>query len=253
MTPESRASIALSIIIPTYNETHRLPPYLQRISEYCKGRRLSHEILVVDDGSRDGTVELVEKFRAEHPEVRLLRLLRNTGKGAAVRTGIREANGGLRLIADADGAAPIQEFARLEAAVDAGADIAIGSRFLGSHDHRFTVRARWHRSVFGRWFNLLVQSLGIAGISDTQCGFKLFRDSVARDLFSVSRVNGYGYDLEILFVSQRRGYRIAEVPINWTDQPGSKVHVVSDGWRTFKELLAVRRNHARGLYDHRRT
>jgi dolichyl-phosphate beta-glucosyltransferase len=246
--PQSRPGIRLSLVIPAYNETQRILPYLHRITQYLSNRRLSYEILVIDDGSADGTADLVEKFGADEPTVRVIRLSRNMGKGCAVRAGMLEAQGGLRLIADADGATPIQELERLEARVADGADLAIGSRFLASHDGRFTVNARWHRSVFGHWFNLFVQQLGIAGITDTQCGFKLFRDSVARDLFSVAHVNGYGYDLEVLYVAQRRGYRIDEVPINWADQPGSKVCVLRDGLRTLRELLAVRRDYARGLY-----
>ena len=248
MTAPSSPTIRLSVIIPAYNETQRILPYLESITKYLAARGRPYEVLVVDDGSTDGTADLVEKFRSDERAVRAIRLPKNMGKGCAVRTGMQAAHGELRLIADADGAAPIQEVERLEARLTEGADIAIGSRFLASQDRRYKVRARWHRSVFGHWFNLLVQRLGIAGITDTQCGFKLFREAVARDLFSVARVNGYGYDLEVLYVAQRRGYRIAEVPINWTDQPGSKVNVVRDGWRTLRELLAVRRDYARGLY-----
>jgi dolichyl-phosphate beta-glucosyltransferase len=248
VTAPPNPTIRLSVIIPAYNETQRILPYLERTTKYLAARGWPYEVLVVDDGSTDGTADLVEKFRIDEPAVRVIRLPRNAGKGCAVRTGMQEARGKLQLIADADGAAPIQELERLETRVADGADLAIGSRFLASHDGRFTVHARWHRSVFGHWFNLFVQQLGIAGITDTQCGFKLFRDSVARDLFSVARVNGYGYDLELLYVAQRRGYRIDEVPINWTDQPGSKVHVARDGLHTLRELFAVRRDFARGQY-----
>lgn len=248
MTAPSAPPTHLSVIIPAYNEAQRMLPYLESISKFLSARGRPFEVLVVDDGSTDETPDLVEKFRSDEPTVRLIRLSRNRGKGCAVRTGMQEAHGELRLIADADGAAPIQELERLEARLINGADLAIGSRFLASQDSRYRVNARWHRSVFGHWFNLLVQRLGISGITDTQCGFKLFRDAAARDLFSVSRVNGYGYDLEVLYLAQRRGYRIEEVPINWTDQPGSKVHVVRDGWRTLIELLAVRRAYSRGLY-----
>jgi dolichyl-phosphate beta-glucosyltransferase len=171
------------------------------------------------------------------------------GKGAAVRRGIKAAQGGLQLFADADGATPIEELDRLEQAVDQGADVAIGSRALASRDVRYTVRARWHRSALGSLFNQAVQRLGLHGIQDTQCGFKLFRKPVAQDLFSVARINGYGLDLELLYVAKCRGYRVAEVPVNWTDQPGSKVRVTGDGLRMLHEMLVVRRNHANGLYE----
>jgi len=239
----------LSVVIPAYNEAARLPPYLRQVTAYLGARGKPYEVLVVDDGSSDETAALVEKVRAEEPAVRLIRLPQNGGKGQAVRTGMRQARGRLRLFADADGAAPIQELERLETALGAGAQVAIGSRFLASRDPRYTVRARWHRSVLGNLFNGVIQRLGLAGIADTQCGFKLFPAAVAEDLFSVSRVDGYGLDLEVLFLARRRGYRIAEVPINWTDQPGSKVRIWRDGLRMFLELLAVRRHASLGLYD----
>jgi dolichyl-phosphate beta-glucosyltransferase len=154
-------------------------------------------------------------------------------------------------MADADGATPIQEIERLEHALAEGADLAIGSRFLGSRDRRYRVQARWHRTVLGNIFNQLAQHLGLEGITDTQCGFKLFPKQVAEDLCSVARIDGYGLDLELLYIARRRGYRIAEVPINWTDQPGSKVRVVRDGLRMFRDLLAVRRHDAEGLYRRR--
>lgn len=241
----------LSIVLPAYNEAHRLLPYLQTIVAYLGRRGLSsYEVLVVDDGSTDETGTLVERTGAQHPRVRLIRLSRNSGKGAAVRAGMQAATGALRLFADADGATPIEELDRLEAAIKDGADLAIGSRTLASRDRRYRVQARLHRTLLGNLFNWIVRRLGVRGIHDTQCGFKLFRDTVARDLFSVARTDGYGFDLELLYVAQRRGYRIAEVPINWTDQPGSKVRVLRDGVHMLRELLAVRRNDARGLYRH---
>jgi len=242
-------TIPLSIVIPAYNEAKRILPYLQHISAYLGQRGQPYEILIVDDGSRDETGSVVERYQTQHPAIRLIRLPTNKGKGHAVRTGMQQARGELRLMADADGATPIQELERLEAAIDNGADLAIGSRPLAYRDARYQVRVRWHRSVSGNLFNWFVQRLGIPGIRDTQCGFKLFRASVAQDLFAVSCIDGYGFDLELLYVAQRRGYRIAEVPINWADQPGSKVRVLRDGLRMFRELLAVRRNDKAGQYD----
>ena len=238
----------LSIVIPAYNEAHRLPSYLDRIVTYLEGRRLSYEVLVVDDGSRDDTAQRVYASAQHHPYLRLLRQDRNSGKGAAIRLGMRAAQGQLQLFADADGATAIEELPRLEAAIARGAHIAIGSRTLASRDPRYAVFARWHRSVLGSLFNTVVQRLGLSGIQDTQCGFKLFRHSVAHDLFSVAQVNGYGLDLELLYLARRRGYRIAEVPVNWSDQAGSKVHPLRDGAVMLYELLTVRRRNAQGLY-----
>lgn len=236
------------MIIPAYNEAARLPPYLAEVSAYLRARGQSYEILVVDDGSTDQTARLVEQFSTSDPAARVIRLPYNRGKGCAARTGIMEAHGALLLLADADGAAPIRELERLEGVLEEGRDVVIGSRFLASRDGRYHVKARWHRTVLGNLFNAVVQRLGIPGITDTQCGFKLFRSAIARDLFAVSRIDGYGFDLEILFLAQRRGYRIAEVPINWSDQPGTKVRVLWDGCCMLRELLAVRQNFARGVY-----
>jgi dolichyl-phosphate beta-glucosyltransferase len=241
-------TLHLSVIIPAYNEARRILPYLQAITAYLVQRGLAYEILVVDDGSRDDTAALVERAGTQNLHIRLIRLPRNSGKGAAVRAGMQAAQGELQLFADADGATPIQELERLEAAMKNGADLAIGSRTLASRDSRYRVQARLHRTLLGNLFNRIVRRLGIGDINDTQCGFKLFRKSVARDLFSVARIDGYGFDLELLYVAQRRGYRIAEVPINWTDQPGSKVRVLRDGLAMVREMLAVRRNYAQGLY-----
>lgn len=246
-------TIAPSIVIPAYNEAQRILPYLQSIIRYLGQRGQPYEVLVVDDGSQDNTAALVEQFQAQHQAIRLIRLPANRGKGHAVRTGMQQARGEFRLMADADGATPIQELERLEAAIHNGADLAIGSRPLAYRDPRYQVRVRWHRSASGNLFNWFVQHLGIPGIRDTQCGFKLFRAAVAQDLFSVSHIDGYGFDLELLYIAQRRGYRIAEVPINWADQPGSKVRVLRDGLRMFCELLAVRRNDKAGRYNKKGT
>ena len=159
------------------------------------------------------------------------------------------ARGRLQLFTDADGATAITELDRLEQAIRNGADVAIGSRSLASQQHEFEVNARWYRSLLGGCFNALVRLGGIQGIGDTQCGFKLFERSVARDLFSVSTINGYGFDLELLFVAQQRGYRIAEVPVNWTDQPGSKVRLVRDSVAMLREFTIIHRNAARGYYS----
>lgn len=244
MTP----SLFLSVVIPAYNEAARFPPYLGEIATFLGKRGQPYEVLVVDDGSTDQTAEVVEGLRRTDSALRLIRLEANHGKGYAVRAGIRQARGALILVADADGAAPIAELQRLEQAVARGADLAIGSRFLASHHPRYHVKARWHRTMLGNLFNGVVQRVGIPGISDTQCGFKLFRAGVALDLFGLATIDGYGFDLEVLFLAQRRGYRIAEVPINWSDQPGTKVRVLPDGLRMLRELFTVRRNFARGRY-----
>ncbi len=248
MTPCSTQAPYLTVVIPAYNEARRLPLFLQRVVAYLDQSGRSYEVLVVDDGSQDRTAQAVELVAHHSPQVRLIQLTCNAGKGAAVRRGMQAARGTFQLFVDADGATAIEELARLESALTAGADLAIGSRALASHNPIFTVRARWYRSVLGTVFNSLVQHLGLRHIADTQCGFKLFRRPVAQDLFSVACVDGYAFDLELLYIARQRGYRIAELPVNWIDQPGSKVRPWRDGLVMLRELLAIRKRDTQGLY-----
>jgi dolichyl-phosphate beta-glucosyltransferase len=227
-----------SVVIPAYNEARRLPRYLHQVLSYFDGRDEPYEVLVVDDGSRDDTAARVGEMAAEHAALRILGLPANRGKGAAVRAGMREARGALRLMADADGATAIVEVKRLEAALQAGADLAVGSRAL--HDPSVVVRARTHRRLSGLLFHRATRAVGVRSVVDTQCGFKLFRGPVADALFAALRTDGFGFDVELLLRAERAGYRIAEVPVNWTDQPDSKVGVLKDGPRMLAEILAAR-------------
>lgn len=227
-----------SVVIPAFNEERRLPAYLDRVARYFDGRREPYEIIVVDDGSRDGTAACVRDMAKTHAAVRLERFDDNHGKGFAVRAGMRAAQGALRLMADADGATPIAEVERLEKAIAAGADLAVGSRSL--RDRSVARQVRAHRQFVGTVFNLIVRSLGVWHVTDTQCGFKLLRGDVAEAIFPLVRTDGFGFDVELLLLAQRRGFRIVEVPINWTDQPGSRVSVVKEGPRMLSQVLAAR-------------
>lgn len=244
-------SLELSVIIPAHNEAARILPSLHSIVRHLTDRAQPFEVIVVDDGSVDDTARVVHEYARQAPFIRLIRLPVCAGKGAAVRLGMQAARGRWQLFTDADGATPITELARLEQGLVGGAPIAIGSRSLASRQAGFTVKARWHRSLLGTMFNTIVRLGGITGIADTQCGFKLFERTVAQDLFSVCCINGYGFDLELLLVAQRRGYRVVEVPVNWTDQPGSKVRLFRDGFAMLREFATIHRNWEKGFYSDR--
>jgi len=230
--------VAWSVVIPAYNEALRLPSYLQQVVVFLDGWGQAYEVVVVDDGSRDATAERVREFQALHQRVRLIVLPRNHGKGHAVKIGMLSARGAFRLFTDADGATPIEEIKRLEPLLQAGADVVIGSRAL--EDPAVSVQARRHRVWSGRIFNWVVARLGLEGIADSQCGFKGFRDAAAVELFRSLRTEGFGFDVELLLLAQRRRYRIAEVAVNWADQPGSKVKILTDGPRMVGQILRVR-------------
>jgi dolichyl-phosphate beta-glucosyltransferase len=231
------------VVIPAFNEAARLPRYLEEVVSYLTTRGETWEVVVVDDGSTDGTADVVREVSARYPSVRLVRQESNAGKGAAVRAGMLAARGAWRLFADADGATPIAECKRLEAALAAGADVAIGSRAMAAPG--VTVRAQRHRVVAGRVFNRIAEVLGLAGIEDSQCGFKAFTAAAAADLFPRLFTTGFGFDVELLLRARARGWRVVEVAVNWEDQPASKVGVFKDGPRMLWQIVTARRRVAR--------
>jgi len=242
-----QSSIKLSVIIPAYNEELRLPQYLARVVPYIAEMfGAAAEILVVDDGSLDATAAVSREAGKASGLVRVIRLEQNRGKGYAIKTGMLVAKGNLRLFTDADGATPIEELRKLLVAIDAGADIVVASRAL--RDDSRVVDSRWSRRIMGSCFNLLVRSLAVPGIRDTQCGFKLFRGEVAERLFKLQRIPGFGFDPEVLFLAHKLSCRVVEVPVNWQDVAGSKVNVLRDSVRMFSDLFTVRMNWHAGAY-----
>jgi dolichyl-phosphate beta-glucosyltransferase len=237
----------ISVVIPAYNEEARLAPTLIETLQYFDAGNVSAEIIVVDDGSQDGTSALVLQLASDHDEVRLIRLAANRGKGHAVRSGVVNARGQYVLFADADGSTPIAEIERLRSAIDRGAAIAIGSRAVASAEVQ--VRARWYRRVIGRIFHSLVSVLTVRGIKDTQCGFKMLRAEIAHDLFSRMRMDGFSFDVELLMMANRRGYSVTELPVNWTHRPGSRVSLILDSLRMARDLFIIRAYALRGDYD----
>lgn len=240
------APIYLSIVIPAFNEETRISKYLIEILIYLKSQKISYEIIVVDDGSIDHTAKIVAAFVPENDCVKLIRIPFNRGKGFAVKTGMLSAKGQFRLFADADGATPITELEVLKKALDMGADIAIASRSL--HRNCCVVRAQLHRKVMGAAFNFLVNLLAVRSINDTQCGFKLFTAEAATNVFPLQRIDDFGFDVEVLYISHKKGYRLAEVPVNWTDMKGSKVKLIADSFRMFIDIFKIKLNDFLGYY-----
>lgn len=193
---------------------------------------------MVSDGSADGTNDIVRAFAEERAGFDLDAYAPNRGKGYAVRRGMLSLDGEFLLFSDADLAAPIEEIEKLWPAVESGAAIAIGSRPL--RESRLEVRQPWYREALGRAFNKAVQMLAVRGIQDTQCGFKLFRRDIARDVFSRCKLDGFGFDFESLMIARDLGHPIAEVPIRWSHQEGSKVVLMRDGPRMLRELVKLR-------------
>ena len=228
----------LAVIVPAYNEEDRIGPTLERLNEYLASQEYTWKVVVVSDGSDDATVKIVTDFASLHPGFELIDSQPNRGKGYVVRKGMTEVEADWLLFSDADLAAPIEEVEKLITAVEQGTQIAIGSRPL--KESNLEIRQPWYREMAGRAFNLMVQTLAVRGIKDTQCGFKLFRQDVSQDVFSRCKLDGYGFDFESLMIARDLGYKIAEVPIRWSHQEGSKVNMLRDGVRMLFELLKLR-------------
>jgi dolichyl-phosphate beta-glucosyltransferase len=234
---------ALSVVIPAYNEAARLPASLRRIAEYLEQCAPGAEILVVDDGSRDDTAGLA--VEASAGRARVLRNEGNRGKGYAVRRGMLAASGARRLMTDADLSTPIEELPLLMAPLDAGYDVAIGSRAVPGA--RVEVHQSRYRESVGRVFNRLVQLLALPGLHDTQCGFKLFTADAAEEAFGAARLDGFSFDVEALYVARLHGRRIAEVPVTWRNDAATRV-TLSRGLLAFADIARLRWNGLLGRY-----
>jgi glycosyltransferase involved in cell wall biosynthesis len=234
----------ITIVIPAYNEASRLPRTLRQITEFLATQVYDVEIVVVDDGSTDNTTTLTQEFAAHSSFVKLLRMP-HKGKGHAVKAGVLQAQGEYVFLCDADLSMPITELPKFLPPLPSSYKVAIGSR-EASGAARFDEPV--HRHLMGRVFNGLVQLLAVPGLKDTQCGFKCFHHSVVKDLFSYQTLDGFGFDVEVLYLAQRRGYRIVEVPIQWYYQTESKVHPWRDTYRMVLDILRIRYHDFRGRY-----
>ncbi len=235
-----------SIVIPAFNEGSRIPETLRSVVDCIRARGWRAEVLVVNDGSKDDTAEFVRNFAREAPEVRLLENPQNCGKGYSVRSGILHALGDVVMFTDADLSSPIEEADGLFAAIAAGADIAIGSRWLATS--RQTHRQPLYRQFFGRCFNLLTRMVMNLPFADTQCGFKAFTRSAAQTVFQLQTIERWGFDPEILFIALKRGYQIKEVPVSWAHDARTRISYLRDGLQMLKELAIVRWNALVGRY-----
>lgn len=239
---------SLSIVIPAYNEESRLPATLCSIRRFLEAPDWAWwEVLVVNDGSQDGTARLAEEFNRSHPGFRLLNNPGNRGKGYSVRHGMLEARGEWILFTDADLSAPIGELGKLlDTARSRGASVVIGSRALDRTLIR--VHQSWFRETAGRLFNLLMRAGTGLPFHDTQCGFKLFEARAAREVFRRQRIDGWGFDVEVLYLAGKLGFKALEVPVEWSHSEGTNIRMFRDSVGMFLDLLRVRWYDLRGFY-----
>jgi dolichyl-phosphate beta-glucosyltransferase len=240
-------SIWLSIVIPAYNEAQRIGNTLHQILTYLAQQPYTAEIIVVDDGSEDATAHIVASFSCHNAPVFLLQNSQNRGKGFSVRQGFLHARGAYLLFSDADLSTPIEEVEKLCEALSEPYDIAIASRAMP--DSRVERHQPWYRENMGRLFNVLVRALGLSEMRDTQCGFKCFTREAALDICHCMTRKRFGFDVEMLYLARKRGYRVREVPVVWRNSPHSRVHALRDSVSMAGDLLQIRWNDLRGRYN----
>lgn len=225
-------------MIPAYNESARIGATLERVLDYVREQRWDAEIIVVNDGSRDNTLEVVHGFIPRYPGLRVLKNPGNRGKGYSVRNGMLNATGEILLFSDADMSSPIEEAPKLLQPIAEGADVVIGSRWLRSELQ--TQRQPWYRQMFGRAFNLVLRVVLGLSYADTQCGFKAFKRSAAQRIFACQKIERWGFDAELLFLAKRFDFRVAEVPVAWAHSTGTRMSYFRDGIRMVWEMFKVR-------------
>lgn len=235
----------LSIIIPAHNEENRLPSTLEQVFAFLTKQSFPSEVIVVENGSRDHTFEIARQFTGQHENLRVLQNDQR-GKGLAIRRGVQEATGMYIFMCDADLSMPIEEISKFLPPQLQHVDVALASREAPG-----AVRYNEpnYRHLTGRVFNTLIRLLVLPGLQDTQCGFKCIRAEVARDIFPYQTLTGWAFDVELLYIARRHGYQLVEIPIHWYFNDDSKISVVRDSIRMFLDLLTIRRNARRGVYD----
>jgi glycosyltransferase involved in cell wall biosynthesis len=239
--------LTYSIVVPAYNETERIGATLERLLEYCAQKNWNAEIIVVDDGSKDNTTDIVREFMAKSPMVRLVQNPGNRGKGYSVRNGMLQANGEILLFSDADLSAPIEEAEKLFASIREGNDVAIGSRWMRSE---LQIRKQpLYRQLNGRIFNLLLRTVLNLRNKDTQCGFKAFTRRSAETIFPLQKIERWGFDPELLYLAKKFGFSVSEVPVAWSHRDGTRLNPIRDGIRMAGDVLKVRWNAWTGEYN----
>ncbi|MCU0514358.1 MAG: glycosyltransferase family 2 protein [Anaerolineae bacterium] len=239
----------LTIVIPAHNEEQRLPPALAQIDAYLRTQPYTAEVIVVENGSHDRTAAVTRDFARTHPYVKLLEVT-TRGKGLAVKAGMLAARGEYRFICDADLSMPIEEISKFLPPNHAGCDVLIGSR-EGPLAQR--IGEPEYRHIMGRILNFIVKIAAVADFEDTQCGFKMFHRRAADDLFAVQQMTGIGFDVELIYVAQKRGYRIVDVPIIWHYNADSRMRLFQDSLRILQEIWQIRQNWRKGVYAQRET
>ncbi len=237
----------LSIVIPAYNESARIENALERVMSCVAERGWDAEVLVVDDGSKDETAAIVQRWMADHPRLHLVQNPGNKGKGYSVRNGLLQAAGEVVMFTDADLSAPMEEAERLIAAIAGGADVAIGSRWMDST--RQTIHQPLYRQFFGRCFNWITRTVMDLPFKDTQCGFKAFKRSTAQVIFRLQTIERWGFDPEILFIARKLKYVIREVPVTWGHDERSRMSYLKDGMKMLQDMSRIRANSIAGRYD----
>jgi glycosyltransferase involved in cell wall biosynthesis len=237
----------LSIVIPAYNESSRIENALDRVLSCIEERGWDAEVLVVDDGSKDDTAAIVQRWMATHPRLHLIQNPGNKGKGYSVRNGLLQAAGEVVMFTDADLSAPMEEAERLLAAIDYGADVAIGSRWMDRT--RQTIHQPLYRQFFGRCFNWVTRTIMGLPYKDTQCGFKAFKRSAAQVIFRLQTIERWGFDPEILFIARKLKYVVREVPVTWGHDERSRMSYLKDGMKMLEDMARIRSNSIRGRYD----
>ena len=235
----------LTIVIPAHNEESRLPDTLEQLIRFLGKQTFTSEIIVVENESQDRTYALAKEFADRHANLRVIQNDRR-GKGLAIQRGVQDARGEYIFMCDADLSMPVEEISKFLPPQLQGVDIAIGSREAPG---AVRYNEPYYRHFTGRIFNTLIRLLVLPTLQDTQCGFKCMRADVARDIFPYQTLTGWAFDVELLYIARRHGYRIVEIPIDWYFNADSKISVLRDSLRMFLDLLLIRRNARRGLYD----